>query len=73
MLCWDALRHNIYLVVAPQAWLPPTGGAGAGGDGADKGSTAAGAAAGDGRDKERQLLGTSDGEILLLEVGLRGI
>ncbi|KIZ00159.1 WD repeat-containing protein 65 [Monoraphidium neglectum] len=50
-----------------QAWLPPTGGAGAGGDGADKGSTAAGAAAGDGRDKERQLLGTSDGEILLLE------
>jgi hypothetical protein len=49
-----------------QAWLPVPGSAGADG-GADKGG--GGAAGGEGaRDRDRQLLGTADGEVLLLEV-----
>lgn len=51
-----------------QAWLPPIAGSSGAGEGGDKGGGGAGGGEG-GRDKERQLLGTSDGEILLLEVG----
>ena len=52
-----------------QAWLPIGGGGGgaAGGPGGESGAGAAADGAGV-RDRERQLLGTSDGEILLLEV-----
>ncbi|GBF89931.1 cilia- and flagella-associated protein [Raphidocelis subcapitata] len=50
-----------------QAWLPVGGGAGGGAAGGGESGGGAGADVGGARDKERQLLGTSDGEILLLE------